>query len=71
MGRWGSPAAALCFLAIGASSATAQVAPVSIDSAVSINRFAGQQAADQPDVVIDVTATVRLGKGWEISFETA
>jgi hypothetical protein len=44
--------------------ALAQVAPVSVDSAVSINRFVGQHAADQPDVVIDVTATGRLGKGW-------
>ena len=44
--------------------ALAQVAPVSVDGAVSISRFVGQHAADQPDVVIDVTATARLGKGW-------
>jgi hypothetical protein len=35
-----------------------------VDSAVSINRFAGQHAADQPDIVVDITATARLGKGW-------
>jgi hypothetical protein len=53
-------ALALC----GATPAVAQVAPVSIDSAVSINRFAGQHAATQPDVIVDITATARLGKGW-------
>jgi len=31
---------------------------------VSINRFVGQHAADQPDIVVDITATARLGKGW-------
>ena len=51
-------------LFIGGTPALAQVAPVSIDSAVSINGFAGQHAADQPDIVIDVTATLRLGRGW-------
>jgi hypothetical protein len=56
--------AVLVLVAIGATPAAAQVAPISVDSAVSINRFGGQHAADQPDVVIDVTATVRLGKGW-------
>jgi hypothetical protein len=31
---------------------------------MSVSRFVGQHAANQPDVVIDVTATARLGKGW-------
>ena len=44
--------------------AIAQVAPVSVDSAVSINHFVGQHAADQPDIVVDITATARIGKGW-------
>lgn len=44
--------------------ALAQLAPVSVDGAVSVSRFIGQNAADQPDVVIDATATARLGKGW-------
>jgi hypothetical protein len=54
----------LILTAIAVTPAAAQVAPVSVDSAVSINRFAGQHAADEPDIVVDVTATVRLGKGW-------
>ncbi len=51
--------------ALTAAPARAQaVSPVSVDSAVSINGFRGQNAADRPDVVVDITATVRLGKGW-------
>jgi hypothetical protein len=42
----------------------AQVAPVSVDGVVSISGFVGQNAANQPDIVIDATATARLGKGW-------
>lgn len=44
--------------------ARAQVAPVSVDGVVAISGFVGQNAADQPDVIIDATATARLGKGW-------
>src|SRR5262245_9753657 len=57
-------AAALALALCRTAPAFAQVAPVSIDSAVSINRFVGQQAANQPDIVVDLTATARLGKGW-------
>lgn len=42
----------------------AQVAPVSVDGAVSISQFGGQNAAPQPDIVVDFTATARLGRGW-------
>jgi hypothetical protein len=48
----------------GAAPALGQVSPVTFESAVSINRFVGQHAADQPDIVVDVTATARLGGGW-------
>lgn len=44
--------------------ALAQAAPVAVDGAVSLSRFVGQNATDQPDLVIDATATARLGKGW-------
>ena len=57
--------ASLAFGLCGTAPALAQqVAPVSVDSAVSINQFVGQHAADQPDIVVDITATARLGKGW-------
>jgi hypothetical protein len=57
-------AAALVCGACGATPLYAQVAPVSVDSAVSISQFGGQEAASQPDVVVDITATARFGKGW-------
>ena len=57
-------AEALAIALCGATPALAQVAPVSVDSAVSINQFFGQHAADEPDVVVDITATARFGKGW-------
>jgi hypothetical protein len=36
----------------------------SLDSAVSVNRFVGENTGDRPDVVVDVTASARLGHGW-------
>jgi hypothetical protein len=54
----------MAFVLCGATPALAQIAPVSVDGAISVNRFFGQNAADQPDVVVDITATARLGKGW-------
>jgi hypothetical protein len=57
-------AAAATLACCNTTRALAQVAPVSIDGAVSVSRFVGQHAANEPDVVVDVTATARLGKGW-------
>ena len=37
---------------------------MSVDSAVSINQFVGQNAGEDPDIVVDVTASARLGRGW-------
>ncbi len=56
----------LAFLvACSAASASAQpLSRVSVDSAVSINQFVGQNAGDRPDIVFDATASARLGKGW-------
>ena len=34
------------------------------DSAVSVNRFVGTGTGDRPDVIVDFTATTRLGQGW-------
>ena len=34
------------------------------DTAISINRFVGTGAGDRPDIIIDFTATTRLGQGW-------
>ncbi len=40
------------------------LARVSVDSAVAVDVFQGQNASDHPNVVIDVTAVMRLGEGW-------
>jgi hypothetical protein len=45
--------------------ATAQsIERTSFDSAVSITQSFGQGAGDRPDMIVDVTAAARLGKGW-------
>jgi hypothetical protein len=36
----------------------------SLDSVVSIDAFQGQNTVDDPNIVVDVTAVVRLGDGW-------
>jgi hypothetical protein len=39
-------------------------ARVSLDSAVSIDLFRGQNTVDRPNIIVDVTAVARLGSGW-------
>jgi hypothetical protein len=56
-------AAWLVVLAEGAAQAQT-VKRFTVDSAVSINRFFGENAGDDPDIVVDVTATTRIGGGW-------
>jgi hypothetical protein len=36
----------------------------SIDSAISVDVFRGENALDRPNIIVDVTAVTRLGKGW-------
>jgi hypothetical protein len=62
-------AVATAVLALPVARADAQtdassIAPVSVDSAIGINQFVGENAAERPDIIVDVTATVRLGRGW-------
>jgi hypothetical protein len=44
--------------------AAQSLARFSLDSAVSVDLFRGQNASDRPNIVIDVTAVVRLADGW-------
>ena len=45
--------------------ATAQSpARFSLDSAVSVDLFRGQNTVDRPNIILDVTAVARLGNGW-------
>jgi hypothetical protein len=39
-------------------------ARMSVDSAIAIDHFVGENTVDRPNIVVDVTATVRLGSGW-------
>jgi hypothetical protein len=41
-------------------------ARVGVDSSVSFDLFRGQNTVDRPNVIIDVTTTVRLGRGWSV-----
>lgn len=47
-----------------AAAAPQSIEHVSLDSAVSVTHSFGQNAGDRPDIIIDVTGTARLGKGW-------
>jgi hypothetical protein len=38
----------------------------SVDSAVQIDQLQGQSTVDRPNIVIDVTASMRLGPGWTL-----
>ena len=54
-------------LALAPAVAEAQApARVSIDSVVSVDAFQGQSTTDDPNIVIDVTAVVRVADGWMV-----
>jgi hypothetical protein len=62
---WATVLAACLFVALGSAPAQAQtLARFSLDSAVAVDVFQGQNASDRPNIVIDVTAVVRLANGW-------
>ena len=49
----------------GVSPASAQgVDRWTVDSAIGVSQYAGENASDRPDIIVDVTAAARLGKGW-------
>lgn len=53
------------FAALGSKPAFAQsLARFSLDSAVGVDVFRGENAADRPNIVVDITGVVRLGDGW-------
>jgi hypothetical protein len=58
-------AAAALVLSLGAAPAAAQSeARFSLDSVVAADLFRGQNTAERPNIVVDITAVVRLGDGW-------
>jgi hypothetical protein len=42
------------------------LARFSIDSAVAVDYFGGQNTVDRPNIVVDITATMRIGNGWMV-----
>ena len=40
------------------------ISRVSLDSAVSISQYLGENTEERPDIIIDVTLSTRLGRGW-------
>jgi hypothetical protein len=60
-------ALALATIAVAARSAAAQsVERFGLETTVSVDQFAGQAAVNRPNIVIDITAFVRLGDEWQI-----
>jgi hypothetical protein len=58
-------------IVLTAASASAQpvaptVARFAVDSVVSVDDFAGENSSDRAQVVIDISASVRLGDNWQI-----
>ena len=56
----------LLFAAPVAAEAQTQ-ARVSVDGAIAIDQFVGQNTFDRPNVIIDVTVVARLADGWSFS----
>jgi hypothetical protein len=54
----------LALLGLASAAPAQSVDRIAIDSAVSVGKWAGGTAADRPDIIIDVTAAVRVGRGW-------
>ena len=55
------------FLAVAARPASAQsLSRFSLDSVVAVDLFRGENTVDRPNIVVDVTAVVRVADGWII-----
>jgi len=58
---------AFATIAAAAQPAAAQsVERLGLETTVSIDQFAGQATVDRPNIVVDITAFVRLGDEWQI-----
>lgn len=52
------------WLLAGTQASAQSVAPISVDSAIGVNQFVGANGDERPAIVVDVTASMRIGKGW-------
>lgn len=64
--RKNAAAAALALTLTGGSASAQSPARFSLDSVVESDVFRGQNAADRPNIVIDVTGVVRITNGWQL-----
>jgi hypothetical protein len=62
----GTPAAVALGLLVAAPRAAAgqELSRLGFDSVVSIDQFAGENASSRPNIIVDVSAVVRIGGGW-------
>jgi hypothetical protein len=61
-----SAVSALVVVGTAAPASAQSVARFALDSVVSVDEFAGQNASDRPQIVIDVSAAVRIGDRWQL-----
>src|SRR3954452_25464841 len=59
---------AVCIFVVAcAAPASAQsIARFSLDSVVAVDEFAGESASQHPQIIIDVSAAVRMGTNWQV-----
>jgi hypothetical protein len=63
----GVMSAAMVFVCLSGSRAFGQdVARYSLESVVAVDEFAGENAVHSPQIVVDVSAAVRLGRNWQL-----
>lgn len=59
-------AAVLLWLGSAALSSGQSLERITVESAASVTKFYGERAGARPDMVVDITATVRLDGGWVV-----
>jgi hypothetical protein len=51
-------------LGVATAVAAQPVERLAVDSAISVSQFVGDNSSGSPDIIIDMTAAVRIGHGW-------
>jgi hypothetical protein len=59
-------AVVVCVLACGAPAAAQSVAGFSLESVIAVDEFGGEGTVNNPQVIIDVSAAVRMGDRWQV-----
>ena len=61
---WRASVLGACCPALSVTAAAQELSRIGIDSVIAVDQFVGQNAADRPNIIVDVSAVVRLGGGW-------